>query len=564
MEDKPWLRHYDPDVPATLHPYPQKTLVDFVTETARERPEHPFLLFKGTQLSYGEVDRLSDRFAAALHQRGIGRGDRIALLLPNCPQAVICQLGAWKAGAIVVFLNALYTEAELAPILRLTRPAAAVVLSRFYNKLKRLQPDTTLRLVVASNIKEHLPPLLRVLFTLVKEKKEGDRVTLQSGDCWLPDLLRQHAGGHRPDVTVACDDPALLLCTGGTTGSPKAAVQSHQALVMSGLQIRTWARDAIPEWTARVVMVMPLFHTYGNSGVLSAVIVAHGTGALVPNPRDLDDVVDTVHKVRPTTLPGIPTLYTALLEHPKVKAGKINLRSIRACTSGAAPLMLETKRRFEAETGGKLVEGYALTESAMALIANPVNGVNKPGSIGIPVSDVEARIVDADEGTAPVTTGQVGEITMRAPNLMSGYWDAPDETARTVRDGWLHTGDLGYMDEDGYVFVVDRKKDLIKPSGFQVWPREVEETIAAHPAVMEVAVAGIPDSRQVEAVKAWVVLKKGETATGDELRAFCRERLSHYKVPRQIEFRDALPKTTIGKVLRRALRDEEASRPQTS
>jgi long-chain acyl-CoA synthetase len=560
MEAKPWLRHYDSHVPATLQPYPRRTLLDFVAETARERPGHPFLLITGARLSYGEVDRLSDAFAAALAKRGIRRGDRVALVLPNCPQAVICQLGAWKAGAVVLFLNPLYTAGELEPIVRHTRPAAAVVLTPFYEKLKALQAESGLRLVVATNIKEYLPPSLRVLFTLFREKKEGHRVVLRNGDCWLPALLSEHAGARRPDVAVGCEDPALLLCTGGTTGAPKAAVQSHHALVIAGLQIHTWARAALPPWTAVVILAMPLFHTYGNTGGLSAVIVARGAASLVPNARDIDDLVNTVHKVRPTTLPGIPTLFTALLEHPKVKKGKIDMRSIKACTSGAAPLMIETKRRFEAQTGGKLIEGYALTESAMALVANPVDGLNKPGSIGIPVPDVDVRIVDAEVGGRELAVGQVGEIVMRAPNLMLGYWDAPEETAEALRDGWLYTGDLGYMDEDGYVFIVDRKKDVIKPSGFQVWPREVEETIASHPAVLEVAVAGIPDARQSEAVKAWVVLKKGATADSQEIRAFCHERLVAYKVPRQVEFRDALPKTMIGKVLRCALREEEISR----
>ncbi len=564
MEGMRWLRHYDPGVPATLRPYPRKTLIDFVAESARQRPTHPFLLFKGAQLSYADVDRASDAFAAALRSRGIAAGDRVALLLPNCPQAVICQIGAWKAGATVLPLNPMYMDEELAPILRVARPTAVVVLTRFYAKLKRVLTDAPVRLVIATNIKEYLPLPLRLLFTLFKEKKEGDRVVLAREDCWLQALLRDHGREGRPDITVSCEDPALLLCTGGTTGSPKAAVQSHHALVMSGIQICTWARSALPEWTARVLLAMPLFHTYGNSGALSAVIVSRSTAALVPNPRDLDDLVETVHKVRPTTLPGIPTLFTALLEHPKVKAGRIDLRSIKACTSGAAPLMMETKRRFEAQTGGKLVEGYALTESAMALIANPIEGVNKPGSIGIPVPDVEARIVDADAGREPLPPGQVGEITMRAPNMMTGYWDAPEETAASLRDGWLYTGDLGYMDEDGYVFIVDRKKDLIKPSGFQVWPREVEEAIASHPSVLEVAVAGIPDARHGEAVKAWVVLKSGATTNSEDIRAFCHERLSGYKVPKHVEFRDALPKTTIGKVLRRTLREEDAARPPSA
>ena len=557
MEQLPWLRHYDPGVPPTLKPYPQKTLVDFVDETAAERPDHPFLLFKGARISYREVNRLSDAFAAALTARGVRKGDRVAFVLPNSPQLVVAQLGAWKAGAIAQPVNPLYTQDELRSVLRMTSPVAVVALTSFYRTVKAAQAQTPVRWVIATSIKEYLPPVLRILFTLLKEKKEGHRIDLQPGDVWMQALIHEHAGAPRPAVNLGADDPALLLCTGGTTGLPKAAVQSHGALVMTAMQINAWFFRSVPPWTSTHMLVMPLFHTYANSGVLSAAIGGHNAVALVPNPRDIDDLVHTVKQVRPTSLPGVPTLYVKLLEHQKVRQGKVDLRSIRACLSGAAPLLAETKRRFEAETGGRLVEGYALTESCMAVTCNPLEGLQKLGSIGIPLPDVEVRIVDGETGQRRLATGEVGELVMRAPNLMNGYWESPGETKEALRDGWLYTGDLAYMDEDGYIFIVDRKKDVIKPSGFQVWPREVEEVVASHPAVMEVAVAGIPDAVQSEAVKAWVVRKPESSVSEEEIRAFCREKLAAYKVPRQVEFRDALPKTMIGKVLRRTLRDEE-------
>jgi long-chain acyl-CoA synthetase len=273
-------------------------------------------------------------------------------------------------------------------------------------------------------------------------------------------------------------------------------------------------------------------------------------------------MVATIDKMRPTMLPGTPALYIGLLKHPKVAAGKVDLRSIKLCFSGAAPLMAETKQRFEAATGGHICEGYSLTEAMMACCATPVYGTYKVGSVGLPLPDEEVWIADAETGEGPLPAGQIGEILMRAPQLMRGYWQRPTETANAIRDGWLYTGDLGYLDEDGYLFIVDSKKDLIKVSGFQVWPREVEEVIASHPAVAEVGVAGVPDERQGEAVKAWVVLRPGQQLTADELRAYCRERLTGYKVPRQIEFRDSLPKTLIGKVLRRELRAEKEAEPQ--
>jgi long-chain acyl-CoA synthetase len=565
METKPWLEHYDEGVPHTLQPYPDQTLLDLISDTARQRPDHPASLFKGASLSYGEWERLSDACAAGLAALGVKKGDRVALVLPNVPQFLIAELGVWKAGAIAVPMNPLYTEYELEHCFRECGAETAVVLTRFYDKVKAIQSRTPLRRILATNIKEYLPPLLRLLYTLAKEKAEGDRITLQPGDQWLADLLRRHAGAPRPDVAISPEDPATMLFSGGTTGIPKAAIGTHGGLLMSGMQINTWFKSLLDPWTDIMMANLPLFHVYAHCGVMPTALVGHQPLALIPNPRDLDDMVATIEKVRPAFLPGVPTLYIGLLNHPQVVAGKADLRSIKACISGAAPLLAETKQRFEAATGGRICEGYALTESMMACVVSPIQGTYKVGSVGMPLPDVEVCIVDAETGEASLPTGEVGEILMRAPQLMRGYWQQPTETANTIREGpspgsgerWLYTGDLGYLDEDGYLFIVDRMKDVIKVSGFQVWPRDVEEVIASHPAVAEVGVAGVPDEHRGEAVMAWVVLRSDQQVTADELRAYCRERLSGYKVPQHIEFRDSLPKTMIGKVLRRALVAEE-------
>lgn len=567
MEVRPWLSHYDEGVPHSLRPYPEKTLLEVVRDSAAQRPEHPALLFKGARLSYGELEQLTDAFGAALVARGVKKGDRVALLLPNCPQAIIGQLGAWKAGAIAVPMNPFYTERELEHGLKECGAETAVVLTLFYNKAKTLQSRTGLRRIIATNIKEYLPPLLRILFALFQERKEGHRIVLQEGDYWLNDLLRQHAGAGRPDVAVGPDDPALLLFTGGTTGTPKAALARHQALLISGMQIRNWFTNVVVEWDDILVLLMPLFHVYGNAGVLAPALVGHNTLALVPNPRDLDDVIATIRRERPAFLPGVPTLFVALLKHAKVAAGSVDFSCLKLCLSGAAPLLAETKERFEKLTGGRIVEGYALTESMMAASLTPVHGAYKVGSVGMPLPDVEVRIVGADTGEGILAQNEIGEILMRAPQMMEGYWQRPAETAEILREDpppvsggrWLHTGDLGYLDEDGYLFIADRMKEVIKPSGFQVWPREVEEVIASHPAVAEVGVAGVPDDYQGEAVKAWVVLREGQHVTVGEIRDFCREKLAAYKVPRRVEFRRDLPKSTVGKVLRRALVQEEIS-----
>ena len=350
-----------------------------------------------------------------------------------------------------------------------------------------------------------------------------------------------------------------MLFSGGTTGTPKIAIGTHQSLLISGMQIHAWFANLLKDWTDVIMLNMPLFHVYGMAGVFPTGLVARVPLAVVPNPRDIDDMLSTIKKTKPAFLPAVPTLFNALLNHPKVQAGKVSLKSLKLNISGAAPLMLETKQRFEKATGGRIVEGFGMTESMMATITTPVMGLYKPGAVGIPVPDVELRVVDADNGEKELPAGEIGEFILRAPQLMQCYWNKPTETANTIRNGWLYTGDLGYLDEDGYMFIVDRKKDVIKPSGFQVWPREVEEVIATHPAVAEVGVAGIPDPYQSEAVKAWVVLRAGQTVSANELREYSRQKLAAYKVPKQIQFLDSLPKSLIGKTLRRELAAREIS-----
>jgi long-chain acyl-CoA synthetase len=338
----------------------------------------------------------------------------------------------------------------------------------------------------------------------------------------------------------------------------------HAAYVLTGTQVHAWTASVMTGERNVILVPLPLFHVYANVGVQGLAILAGHPMAIVPNPRDLSDLLATIKRVKPAFFNGVPTLYIALLNHPDVQAGKVDFRSIKICFSGAAALMADTKARFEALTGGRIVEGYSLTEAMMALCINPVNGPNKLGSVGMPLPDVQVRIFDGEDGVRTLPAREVGEICFSAPQLMVGFWNRPEETATVLRDHvdpdgtsrrWLHTGDLGYLDDDGYLFIVDRKKDLIKTSGYQVWPREIEETLANHPAVAEVGVAGVPDATKGEVVRAWIVLRQGASATEAELRAYCREQLAPYKVPAKIEFRTELPKTMVGKVLRRALRD---------
>jgi long-chain acyl-CoA synthetase len=561
MSVTPWFAQYDADVAPTVAPYPDKTLLDYLADLAHSHGSSPALIFKGTSLSYGSLESQSDTFSAALVSLGVRPGDRVAIVLPNCPQFVIAQFGIWKAGASVVALNPTYTERELELALGSTEAMLVVALTPFYDRIKTIQARTKVRRVVATSIKEYLPPVLRLLFTLFKEKKDGHRITLASEDVWFQSLLREHRAAPRPAVEVRPDDRAVILSSGGTTGTPKGVVGLHRHYVAAGLQLHQWTKSALNSWTDTIMLPLPLFHVYANVGVQSLALVAPAPLSLVPNPRDIGDLLKTIKQVKPAFFNGIPTLYTAILNHPDVKNGKVDLSSIKLCFCGAAALMAETKRRFEEATGARIVEGYSLTEAMMACCVNPVKGQNKIGSIGLPLPDVEVRIVDTELGDRDLARKEVGELILRAPQLLAEYWNDPTETAAALRQHgpggpWLHTGDLAYMDEEGFTFIVDRKKDMLKTSGFQVWPREIEEVLATHPSVMEASVAGVPDSFKGEVPKAWIILKEGQSVAEDDLRAYCRERLAPYKVPAHIEFRKELPKTMVGKVLRRALVEE--------
>ena len=558
-----WLQGYDDGVPTTLEPYPERTLPDYLSEAARSWPDRTALLFKGSKISYRRLEEESDSLAAALVAIGVKRGDRVALCLPNCPQFMIAEFAAWKAGAIVCPFNPTYSDREMGEALRATGAETLVVLNRFYGKVKGIQSTTSLKRIVTTNIKEYFPPLLRIAYTFLKEQKEGDRISLHRDDHRLTHMLRRSRRAPPPERRVFPDDPAVILMSGGTTGTPKGVLGVHRGMVVAGLQLQSWLRSAVQEWTDTIMLPLPLFHTFGNTGVQSLSLINHNPIALIPNPREIRDVLKEITAVRPSFICAVPTLLTGIMNHPMAREGKVDFTSIKLCFCGASALMAETKKRFEELTGGVIIEGYSLTEGQMAVIANPVRGEKKIGSVGIPLPDVHVRIVDAEDGTTPVPQGEAGEIVISAPQLMHSYWQKPDETREMIRanergERLLYTGDLGYLDEDGYLFLVDRKKDLIKTSGFQVWPREIEEVISAHPAVAEVGVVGLPDKMRGETVKAWVVLRPGQTATGAELRAFCRERLAPYKVPGKYEFVTELPKTQIGKVLYRVLRQQPA------
>jgi long-chain acyl-CoA synthetase len=556
MDAHPWLAHYDKGVPQTIE-YPSVPIFHFLEESARKYPDQPCTIFKGAAISFREMDAITDKLAAALADLGVKKGDRVGIFIPNTPQFVMVYFGILKAGGVVVAIDSRYTAPEIIHQANDAGIEIMFVMSNFYKTMKTAQTETRIKTLIVTNIKETLPPALKVLFTLLKEKKGGFHAELASGDIWLQELLARYKPEDRSKLDIRPDDTALFQYSGGTTGVSKAAVVMHSNLVANALQIVSWMTN-VETGKETVLMAIPLFHVYGMVAGMLFAISSGASMVMVPNPRDMPDLLGNIKKFRPSVFPGIPMLYNAINNRPDVIAGKYNLGSIKACISGSAPLMRETKERFEALSGGKVSEGYGLSEAPTATHCNPLLGINKTGSIGIPFPDVDAKIISLDDGETELKIGEIGELAIHGPQVMKGYHNMPVETANTLRklkDGkvWLFTGDIARMDEDGYFYIVDRKKELMKPGGEQVWPREVEEVITAHPKVLEVGVAGIPDPLRGEAVKAWVVVKPGETLTEDEVKEWCKISLAKFKIPRQVEFRSELPKTTVGKVLRREL-----------
>jgi long-chain acyl-CoA synthetase len=525
MTSRPWLSRYDPGVPAHLD-YPAVPVFHFLDEAARRCPDRPCITFNNQTLTYAEVADLTDRAAASLRTHGIRKGERVGILMPNCPEFVLAYFAILKAGAAVVATNPLYTSPEIVYQINDAGIETVIAAGTLYERIKTAQPETNVRRVIVS----------------------GD-VVPRPGDLHFADLL---GGARSAPPPVGPDDIALLQYTGGTTGIAKGAVALHRNLVANALQFKAWM-STLEEERETFLLALPVYHIYGMVCGMLLGLALRATLVIIPNPRDIPDLISAIQTQQVTYFPAAPTLYNAINNHPDVASGNVDLTSVKACISGSAPLMKQTKERFENLTKGRIVEGYGLSEAPTATHCNPVQNENRLGSIGLPLPDVDANIVSVEDGLSEMPVGKAGELIIKSPQVMQGYHNMPEETANALRDGWLYTGDIARMDAEGYFYIVDRKKELIKPGGMEVWPREVEEAISAHPKVAEVAVAGIPDDYRGETVKAWIVVKPGETLTGPEVQAWCRERLAPFKVPTDVEFREELPKSTVGKVLKREL-----------
>lgn len=508
------------------------------------------MTFFGRDLTFPELRDLSDRFAGGLRALGLQSRDRVSLHLPNCPQFIVAYYGTLKAGGIVVPFNPLYVEREVAVQMADCGATIAVTLDLFVDRVRAARAGSRLAKIIVTRINEFFGPLLRTLYPL-RARRQGQWPALSFDG--TTHAFSGVLGAAAATATQRPDEVAVLLYTGGTTGTPKGAMLTHRNLVANAHQSARWDPNPSNE-VLSIVGVLPLFHSYAMTAVLNGSLV-HGRRMVLLPRFETEAVLKAIHRYRPTQFAGVPTMFNALCSHPRV--GRYDLRSILACTSGAAPLPAEIQSRFERTSGVPVIEGYGLTEASPITHITPLRGLHKSGSIGVPVPDTDARIMDLETGTRLVPPGEIGELVIRGPQVMAGYWHRPDETALTLRDGWLYTGDVATMDADGFFYIVDRKKEMLITGGLNVYPREVEDVLYAHPAVLEAALIGVRDLHRGEVGKAFVVLRPGARATADELIAYCGEHVARFKVPASVEFRDTLPKSLIGKVLRRALAEEE-------
>ncbi len=573
MEPRVWHQHYDPDVPTSLT-YPSQPTDYFLRETAEKYPDNTAIIFGGIAplfgeqhlaMTYRELNSLVDRFAAGLQKLGQQPGERVVLYMPNCPQMIIAYYGALRAGAIVVPSNPLYVAREIEHQINDSGATFAVVLSLLYPNVKQIRAKTPLNHVIVTNIKEYFPGLLKTLFTLAKEKKEGHRVDI-SGDAnttWFQDFLATAPTTPQP-VEIEPEDTAVLMYTGGTTGVPKGAQLTHKNIVANAIQSATWLTGGGGVEGEEVLLTaLPMTHCYSMTVCMNHAIFYGHAQVIIPNPRDLTHLLTSINIHKPTLFPGVPTLYNVINNHPGIKAGQYDVKSIKACISGAAALPVEVQEEFQRITGGKLVEGYGLSEASPVTHANPIGGGGRIGTIGLPIPDTDMKIVDAETEEEALGPNQPGVLCIHGPQVMKGYWGMPTETANVLRrhaDGkvWLHTGDIAEMSEDGYFRIVDRKKDMILASGgFNVYPRDIEERLYEHPKVLEAAAIGVPVGGTNQRVKVFIALKEGETVTEEEIIEWCRAGLARYKVPKYVMFRRELPKTMVGKILRRELMEEE-------
>lgn len=551
--EKRWHPSYASKVPRSVE-YEKTSLPQALTRVAEKHPRHAALIFLDARISYEGLNAMANRIANALIDMGVKPGDKVAMLMPNMPQLVAATYGAWRAGAVVVMNNPLYTDKELEYQLNNSEASILITLDLLGPRMIALQPKTSIRKIVIAHIRDHLKfPKKQLLPILARDKHR--RIPPQTDVHEWTDLLKRYPATD-PRIPIDFEGLACLQYTGGTTGVSKGAMLSHANLSKNVQQVAAWF-PGFSEGEIILLGVLPFFHIFGLTACMNLCIWRAWTDILIPRPEPLT-ILTAIQKYRANFFPAVPTMYVGMLNHPKIS--EFDLTSIKGCFSGAAPLPVEVIKAFEAKTGAQICEGYGLSETSPVATINPFRGQTKVGSIGIPIADTDIKIVDLVDGNKELPVGEAGELIVKGPQVTRGYYKMPEETALALRDGWLYTGDIGKMDEEGYIAIVDRKKDMIIAGGYNIYPREIDEILFEHPKILEACAIGIPDPYRGETVKAFVVLKSGEKMAEAEVIEYCRQKLAKYKVPKSVEFMPALPKSMVGKVLRKELRAIEMAK----
>ncbi len=555
-DERPWLAHYENGVLQSLA-YEEICMPDILERTAREFPNNMALLFQGYTISFRELNLMANRFAACLSDLGVRKGDSVAILLPNLIPCVVAYFAILKIGAIVVMNNPLYADRELERQFNDSRSKVLITLDLLADRMVALRPKTAIQHIIYTSIGDYLPFPKNLLFPLIAKKKKLAADVHPADNLYKWKTLLSKYPPAATQTKLSFDDTAMYQYTGGTTGVSKGVILTHANLSKQVQQIAAWF-PKFSKGTEIMLGALPFFHVFGMSTAMNFAVYMGWGDVLVPKPQP-EQLLEAIRKFKPTFAPLVPTMYIGILNHPDIH--KTDLTSIKGCFSGSAPLPVEVIREFEEKTGAVIVEGYGLTETSPVTHVNPfAGGKRKVGSIGLPISDTLSRIVDLETGTKDVPVGESGELLIKGPQVMKGYHNMPGETAAALTDGWLHTGDISKMDDEGYFYIVDRKKDMIISGGFNVYPRDIEEVFFEHPKVQEACAIGIPHPHRGEAVKVFVVLKEGEKATQEELIEYCQTKLAKFKLPTEIEFRLELPKTNVGKILKKDLKAEEMAR----
>ena len=551
--EKPWYKSYAQGIPRQVE-YERTPMPLALARTARELPDKTALVFIDSKISYRQLNDMANRFANALIDMGVKPGDKVAMLMPNMPQLVAAVYGAWRAGAVVVMNNPLYTDVELAYQFNNSESTFLMAIDLICPRMIALRPKTKIKNLVVAHIRDHLKFPKKQLLPIVAKDKHRNIPPTPNVHEWM-DILKKYPATD-PKIPIDFDGLASLQYTGGTTGVSKGVMLSHANLSKNVQQIVAWF-PGFNKGEITHLGVLPIFHSFGLTCCMDICVWMGWTDVLIPRPEP-QAILEAIHKYKVNFFPAVPTMYVGVLNHPE--ASKFDLTSIKGCFSGAAPLPVEVIKDFEAKTGSQICEGYGLSETSPVVTTNPYGGKTKVGSIGLPVSDTDIKIVDLVDGTKEMPVGEAGEVLVKGPQVTSGYYQMPEETATAIRDGWLYTGDIGTMDAEGYFYIVDRKKDMVIAGGYNIYPREIDEVLFEHPKILEACAVGIPDPYRGETIKAFVVLKPGQTLTEEEVIKHCGEKLAKYKVPRMVEFVGALPKSGVGKILRKELRAMEMAK----